>query len=227
MENNTVLSHTRFNSVTWYGENRELTIGGAGTIGSWLTLLLARTGQHEILVYDDDTVDIENLAGQLYGRVHINMSKVDAIKEQVLELTEFDRNQLHVFKTKIVDGTYVSPVCFSAFDNMKARKAMFNNWKSKKDREIFIDGRMTIEDYQVFFVTPDNEDQYEKTLFSDKDLPDQICSLKATSHTGALIAGRMVSLFTNHLANVAMGVPMRELYFMTSENLEIQSLNQQ
>ncbi len=38
-------SHTRFNSVDWFGDFREITIGGVGTIGSWLSLLLARTGE--------------------------------------------------------------------------------------------------------------------------------------------------------------------------------------
>jgi tRNA A37 threonylcarbamoyladenosine dehydratase len=62
-------SHTRFNSVDWFGDFREITIGGVGTIGSWLSLLLARTGEHELIMYDDDTVESINLSGQLFSKM--------------------------------------------------------------------------------------------------------------------------------------------------------------
>lgn len=217
-------SRSRFSSIEWYGEVRELTVGGVGTIGSNLLLLLAKGGEHTILMYDDDTIDMVNLSGQMFGRSDIGKKKVDAIREFLLEYTEIDESNVHSMDTRIEDGTYVSKVCFSCFDNMKARKAMFDNWKKLDDRELFIDGRMNIESYEVFCVTPENEDEYEKTLFSDEEVGEQICSLKNTHHTANLISGRMMTSFTNHLANVKMGIPMREVPFHFREDMVLQHI---
>jgi molybdopterin/thiamine biosynthesis adenylyltransferase len=214
-------AHIRFNSVDWYGIPKEMTVGGAGTIGSWLTLLLARSGDHDIILYDDDTVSEENMAGQLYGRSHVGMPKVEAMKDILNGLVDMSGNiRLDIYGKRIQEGTYVSPVCFSCFDNMKARKDMFNNWMKRDDRELFIDGRMSIETYEVYTVRKGQEKEYMETLFDDSEIPDQICSLKATSHTGALIAGRMMSMFTNHLANSVSGMDIRSVPFSFREDME-------
>lgn len=217
-------SRSRFSSIEWYGQTREITVGGVGTIGSNVSIPLARSAEHTILLYDDDIIDIHNLSGQMFNLSHIGQSKVEVMRDLLLSFTEIADTNVHALNMKIEDGTYVSPVCFSCFDNMKARRSLFDNWKKLENRELLLDGRMTIESYEVYAVTPDNEDEYEKTLFSDADVPDQICSLKNTTHTGFLIAGRMMSTFTNHLANVATGIPMREVPFYFREDMALQRI---
>jgi len=218
-------SHIRFNKVDWYGANREITIGGVGTIGSWLTFLLARAGDHELLMYDPDVVEIENLAGQLYNKEHVGEGKGKAMSNMLRAFTEHPSKKVFVFKEFFDDTSHAHPVCFSCFDNMKARKDMFERWKSNSNREIFIDGRMTIESYEVYAVTPGREKEYEKTLFDSSEIEEeQICSLKNTSHTGALIAGRMVSIFTNHLTNQKLGIPLRTIPFKVREEMQLQRI---
>jgi molybdopterin/thiamine biosynthesis adenylyltransferase len=217
-------SRSRFSSIEWAGQTREITVGGVGTIGSNIAIPLARSAEHTILLYDDDIIDIVNLSGQMFSLKALGKHKAIVVRDLMLSFTEISDRNVHVFTSRIEDGTYVSPVCFSCFDNMKARKAMFNNWKKLDNKEIFIDGRMTIESYEVYSVTPDMIEQYEETLFSDEDVPDQICSLKNTTHTGFLIAGRMMSAFTNHLANVATGIPMREVPFKFREDMVLQRI---
>lgn len=218
-------SLTRFSSVDWFGELREISIGGLGTIGTHLSLNLARAGEHTLIMYDDDTVEIINLSGQLFPKSAIGKYKTDAVIELIKAYTEADDDKLFPVREKLVENTYVSPVCFSCFDNMKARTIMFNEWCKRDDREIFIDGRMTIESYEVYVVTKGNEDRYRASLFDDSEIPEQICSLKNTSHTGALIGARMTVMFTNHLANVKMGIPMRTLPFKFREEMEINLIN--
>lgn len=218
-------SRSRFSSIEWYGQTREITVGGVGTIGSNVSIPLARSAEHTILLYDDDIIDIHNLSGQMFNLSHIGQSKVEVMRDLLLSFTEIADTNVHALNMKIEDGTYVSPVCFSCFDNMKARRSLFDNWKKLDNRELLLDGRMTIESYEVYAVTPDNEDEYEKTLFSDADVPDQICSLKNTTHTGFLIAGRMMSTFTNHLANVATGISMREVPFYFREDMALQRID--
>lgn len=212
---------SRFSSADWFGENRIITIGGAGTIGTWLSVLLARTGEHTLYIYDDDTVEIHNMAGQLFRKSDIGKTKVDALKEIILELTDHDDSTIYVSESRITDKSTMTPVCMSCFDSMKARKDMFTAWKRLDDREIFIDGRMSIENYEVYVCMKGQEEEYEKTLFNDDEIPEQVCSLKSTSHVGALIGGRMTSLLLNHLANVKMGIEIRNIPFMTKEDLEV------
>lgn len=218
-------SRIRFSSVDWFDELREISIGGVGTIGTHLSLSLARSGDHTLILYDNDVVEMENLSGQLFPLKSIGTSKVDAVKALILEYTEADDTKLFPVNELIKEGTYVSTVCFSCFDNMKGRKVMFEEWCKLEDREIFIDGRMTIESYEVYVVTKGNEDRYRATLFDDSELPDQICSFKNTSHTGALIGARMTVMFTNHLANMKMGIAMRSVPFKFREEMQMNLIN--
>lgn len=218
-------SRSRFSSIEWANQTREITVGGVGTIGSNIAIPLARSAEHTILLYGDDVIDIVNLSGQMFSIKDIGKNKVDVVRDLILSFTETDDKNVHSFNIRIEDGTYVSPVCFSCFDNMKARRVMFDNWKKLENKEIFIDGRMTIESYEVYAVTPDKIAQYEETLFSDEEVPDQICSLKNTTHTGFLIAGRMMSTFTNHLANVVTEIDFREVPFKFREDMVLQRID--
>lgn len=215
-------THTRFSNAEWYGEQEVLTIGGVGTIGSWTALLLSRLGDHEIVMYDNDVVDIENLAGQIYSKNQIGMTKVDAMRSMILDFTDLNAQKAIALKELFNGKNFVSPFVFSCFDNMEARKLMFEAWKAKPNRELFIDGRMTMESYEVYAVSPGMEERYEETLFDSATIEDQICSLKSTSHTGALIAGRMVSLFTNYLSNRKMGIDIRVIPFKVREEMSMQ-----
>jgi len=201
-------NHSRFSSAPWYSEDALLVlVGGAGGIGSWLTVLLARAGFKPYVV-DHDVLEETNLAGQLYGKEYIGFAKVVALANMVEQLTGM---QIHSDEAKIDFGSSTEKYCFSCFDNMLARKAMFHNWRSAfgSDHEaIFIDGRLAAEHMQVFCIRGgdiDNQDAYiEKHLFSDddKDVDNITCTLKQTSHSAAMIAANMVGFFTNHITNV-------------------------
>ena len=106
-----------------------------------------------------------------------------------------------------------NPFMFSAFDNMKARRIMFEKWRNtfcnieldtyNKDA-IFIDGRLNAETFQIFSVRNNKEDldNYEKNLFDDSEVENESCTFKQTSHFAAMIAAYMVNIFTNHVSNI-------------------------
>jgi hypothetical protein len=98
----------------------------------------------------------------------------------------------------------MSPISISCFDNMKARKIMFNNWKKNEERLLLIDGRMTAEGIQIFTATKETENNYEKTLFEDSEVQDAPCSFKATSHTGAMIGSLITGIVNNYVTNNAL-----------------------
>lgn len=61
----------RFSDAPWYIPGLPILVGGAGAIGSWLTLYLARQDA-KLYVYDFDTIDLTNMGGQLYNSSSLN-----------------------------------------------------------------------------------------------------------------------------------------------------------
>jgi molybdopterin/thiamine biosynthesis adenylyltransferase len=201
---NVNVKQSRFRDASWFGTMEALAtpivVGGAGGIGSWLTLFLSRMlNKNYLFLYDFDNVEEVNMAGQLFGKQHLRMPKVQAVQSIVTDFTDFTK--LAVQNEKYVKDSLKSPIMFSAFDNMEARKVMFENWLQeapKHDNAIFIDGRLLAEQLQVFFVTLDTAERYRKDfLFDDSEVEDTNCSYKQTSHFAAAIAAKMVQGFTN------------------------------
>lgn len=207
------LRYSRFKDAPWFSEDSAETvvIGGAGGIGSWLTLFLARAG-FNIIVYDDDIIEKHNLGGQFYRTAQVGGYKVIALHDSVYN---FSGKGINSFTKKIERDMIASPFMFSGFDNMEARKLMFEIWKQKSYpvTPLFIDGRLTVDSLQVFCVTPDRIEEYEKTLFLDSEIEDEPCTLKQTTHMAAMIASHMTSFFTNHITNVRERQIIREVPF--------------
>lgn len=221
----------RFKDAIWFPkETTYCIVGGAGGIGSWLTLLLARACFTPV-VFDFDTLEEHNMAGQLYPRQSIELSKVDALSSLI---TDFADTQIITYNEAFTSESMSSPFMFSAFDNMKARKDMFEvwvegnkDWKSAEEpvEPIFIDGRLSLEQIQIFCVTMDKIDQYREHLFDDSEVEDAPCTLKQTSHTAAMIGAHMVGFFTNHIANLSIGDKDRNIPFMWEYFIPVDYLN--
>lgn len=141
--------------------------------------------------------------GQLFRKQDIGRGKVIALQKIV---SEFSNQNITTFSEKITKNSPTHYFCFSAFDNMKARKDLFEVWKRSITNcsvtPIFIDGRLELEQLQIFCVTPDNILNYEKQLFDDSEVDDAPCTMKQTSHSAAMIATLMTAFFTNHMTNV-------------------------
>lgn len=199
--------YDRFKSAPWFQEGTRppVLIGGAGGIGSWLTVLLNRAG-FETYVYDMDILEEINMAGQLFAQESIGKTKVDALDDIVFRLC-----QEHIIPnfSKVDKDTMSNDIVFSAFDNMEARKDMFNSWLTANrgsSKAIFIDGRLTAEQLTIFSIIGNNENSINEYLtehlFSDDSVADLPCTFKQTSHGAAMIASHMLEMFTNWYAGL-------------------------
>lgn len=207
---------TRFKGAPWFLTETEklstssILIGGAGGIGSWTTLFLTRAG-YPVCVVDFDTLEDVNLGGQFFLKEDIGSSKVIALYHAIYQSCD---TQIEVEEC-MIDHNFIAenPCIISAFDNMDARKVLFNKWKENPNREIFIDGRLSLETFQIYVVTSGREEEYEKTLFEDSEVPDLPCTMKQTSHIAAMIATHITSLFLNYITNKRAGKEIRALPF--------------
>jgi len=205
----------RFKDAPWFPQHEEnVIVGGAGGIGSWLSFFLSRAG-FQVTVYDFDTVEESNLGGQLFRQQDVGSTKVSAVLDIVKTFAGDNINGMYGYYD--ANSAY-HRFMFSAFDNMHARKVMFESWKrSLRDAAvppIFIDGRLEMEHLTIFAVTPENIERYEQDyLFDDSEVDEAPCTMRQTTHTAAAIASDMVAVFTNHISNIYMGEILRSVPF--------------
>jgi len=65
----------------------KIDIIGAGGIGSFTTLALAKMGFNNLRVHDFDVVEDHNVASQFFKEPQLGMYKVDALRDNVKEQT--------------------------------------------------------------------------------------------------------------------------------------------
>jgi hypothetical protein len=208
------MDRARFKDAMWANSKETIVLGGAGGISSYLMLLLARTNQHKIIVYDFDTISSVNLGGQFYKEDQIGQPKTQAV---IANVKEFCKDADITPMREYTASSMKSPIMIGGFDNMVARKLMYDNWKSQENRELYICPRLSAENYQIYFITPGREQRYESTLFTDDQVKDEPCTFKSTSHFAAIIGGRIVQGLNAYLANKKLGEDIYELPFFIRE----------
>lgn len=217
---------SRFSGAVWFdaAKQTDCLIGGIGSIGSWLALALART-VGSITLVDMDTVDLENLGGQFFQRKNVGEQKTVSLGDNLDEFA-FNMALIRTKAARIQEvATSIYPaIVFSCFDNMEARKVLFENWILRtqcveNNYPIFIDCRLGFDYYQIFCVTKDRIEDYRKTLFNDGEIPETPCTLKCTTNVAMMAAANMTGFLQNHLSNVVTETPMSMVPFFKGYNL--------
>lgn len=214
MDNSTSVK-TRFSEIIWakHAALYSIAIIGLGGIGSWLALMLGRIGYNLTLI-DYDKIENHNLGGQLYNSTDIGELKVSAIKN-LLYLNFV--NNVNAYSIKFTDASSInSTILISAVDDMNVRKLLFNKFVKNTRTELFIDGRMSAEQFEVYIVTKDHNriEKYKESLFDNSEVEDEPCTSKATSHFGAEIAANITKAINNYVS-IQHDIP-RELPFRIS-----------
>lgn len=170
---------------------QNITIIGAGAIGSWVALSLAKMGFGAIEVYDDDVVSVENLASQFYPHTGINEKKVVVLDKMIEDFTGFSINT----KTERFTNQFTKGIIIAAVDCMTARKQIWEAAKSNKCTA-YIDPRMGAETMHLYIMDATNVkdiESYEKTLYSNEDAEHERCTAKTTMYCANVLAGLVVA----------------------------------
>ena len=226
-------SNMRFSSAVWFKsiQDKVVILAGVGGIGSYVAYLLARLGIRSLFMYDDDVVEMSNMAGQLYRRSDISKFKTDAMSDIISQFTTFA--SANSITEKFDDNSEAADIMICGFDNMVARRTFFDKWRrhvsDSKNREncLFIDGRLSAEYLQVYCLTGEDDaliEEYGKVaLFEDSEAEHEVCSYKQTSFIANMIGSIIVNLFVNFVANQCGD--MRSLPYFTEYNAETMLLN--
>jgi molybdopterin/thiamine biosynthesis adenylyltransferase len=232
-------STKRFSGALWAGNKLEINIIGCGGIGAILALYLARQG-HKLNLFDFDTFELTNLAGQFATNSNVGLNKAVATKKLVEEfvmkpeIKVFDKawNPEMFDKIRGINRNIV----INCADSMTVRNDLLKYWlqfqldKTKRppnEVNIFLDGRMSLTSLEVFAI---NNTKNAKTylidyIFDESTIQELPCNMKATTHCGAIAAGLITSLLNNHTANKLEGVPIYDVPFYTRVDLDTFEFN--
>lgn len=173
--------------------DKQINIIGAGSIGSYTALALAKLGFNNIVVADDGIIEEENIAPQFYRPRDIGKFKVDCLKRYIKEQTGVE---IITIPDRIEEGTYRfvnndGSVLILAVDSMQARRDISTHVAA----DFLVDARMAIEFLTIISMVGQaysTRKTYRDTLFNDADAVQEACTNKAISYT-SLIAGAMVA----------------------------------
>ena len=206
-------------------EYKSIMIAGCGGIGSNLAYQIARLKPYAITLYDDDIVEMANMSGQLFRSSDVGRSKVAAVHDTIRDYTSM--YNVRAIDVKFGATTPATDIMLCGFDSIEARKTYYNAWKNRllnlstsgKKHCLFMDGRLTIDTFQVLCITGEdsyNMDRYEREfLFDESQAEAVICSMKQTTYLACMIASVMTNLFVNWVANSTDPIIPYKLPFFT------------
>lgn len=220
-------STSRFSGAEWFNEIQKarIIIAGIGGIGSNVAFQIARMIPANLTLYDDDNVEMVNMAGQLFSTNDIGVAKVDAIANMIYNYTSI--RQVLAIQDKFTSDKEPGDIMICGFDNMRARATFFSSWvghikdKTKEERKkcLYLDGRLSMDTLQILCITGDDDyniERYKKEfLFTDSMADATVCSMKQTTYLACMIGSLMTNLFTNFIANTLNPVIPYDLPFFT------------
>lgn len=188
---------------------------GAGAIGSWTALGLAKMGIENIEIWDDGKVEAENVGPQLYGPEYVGEYKVDALSELlgaqtgISNLAGWAARYEPIHPADPWQGIYVIAV-----DSMEARKRIWECHKGRLGCALYIDARMAIETLCIWAMQPSVEADftaYSKTLFDDANSVQETCTNKATVYTAMMAGAQITKVVKDFLVSQGRRYPRVQL----------------
>lgn len=191
-----------------------ISVVGAGAIGSFTVLTLAKMGFRRFTVYDHDIVSDENIANQFYRYADRGSMKVSALQRMIhdFEGITINTRAQRWDNTQRLEGYVVMAV-----DSMAVRNQIYQFIKRNSDVYGFVDGRMggqQAELYSVDLLETSHRKIYEQYLWSDSEASELPCTQKAVMYNVLWIASQIA----NNLRLMMEDKPFPNVMLMDFEN---------
>jgi len=173
--------------------DERITVIGAGAIGSFVVLTLAKMGFKHIAVYDNDIVNVENISNQFYPYSAVHSSKVNSLLDMI---RDFERLSITPYNMLWNNTVRLNGYVIMAVDTMAVRNQIYRFIKRNADVFGFIDGRMggqQAEVYSVDLTQAKHKEIYEKYLWSDSEASELPCTQKAVMYNVLWIASQIAN----------------------------------
>ena len=216
---------SRFSGAPWFEQMSQMSVAilGCGGIGSHAYFSIARLHPRIIKVVDFDNVEKVNMAGQMFENAHLGLPKASAMAKLGVDFSDYYDTYISCGNAQNcflnVEGC---DIIICGFDNMKSRTDIYEKWlDSYNHNNLFIDGRLTADAFQIFCISKDNEydvKEYRKYLFSDDEADETPCSFKQTSYMASMIGSMITNIVVNYAYNKTGNTDKRMIPFMLSYN---------
>ena len=177
-----------------------ITIIGAGAVGSFTALALAKMGFHHLTVIDPDKLEPENMNCQFYPIGLIGQPKVMALKEMIGAFADIE---ISTREEKYERGRFQG-IVISAVDNMETRKRIWEEHKESEGTKLVVDPRMGAEQGLLYAMNPNalrDMKSYEKTLYTDENAVTEKCTAKSTMYTVLILSGMVAKVVKDVVTN--------------------------
>ena len=210
----------RFKDAPFFEKSKKelIYVIGLGGIGSNAMYNLYKTIPATYTLFDRDIVEEHNIGTQFYGQGDLGKNKAMSIY-----------NRLYTFKNgdlRFINQHWVceyNPIMLVCVDNMKIRKEAFEVWCRGDNKELYIDGRMRANFYEVFAVQNNKTqiEEYKKTLFDDSEVDHGPCTFQQTAYVGMMIGAKITQIVVNYLTNKYADTDICKVPFRVSELTEL------
>jgi len=209
--------------------NEHIEIIGAGGVGSFTAVALAKLGIENIRVWDADTVEPHNLPNQFHLVKALGCSKVSSVKTLCKELAGVEIEVVNSFW----DVEYASElhgIVVSAIDHIRkndehktaGREELWNTLKTNVAVDLFIDARIGGETIRTLSIRPVNDVEYwswyENQLFADGEEARLPCTARAVVDVGFFVSAIITNIIRKFLKD---GVVSHEIICNVANPIQI------
>ena len=170
--------------------NIPVTIIGAGALGSWIAMFLAKSGVEDITIYDKDSIDSHNPPNQIYGINDGGKLKVYSLRERIKNDTGIE---IKVFNDFVTKDTKLKGIVYVCTDTMSSRKEIWENClKYNIEVPLMVETRLGAEIGKIYTINPldpNHVEKYEKTLYSDEESEESPCTYRSIITVVVTMAG--------------------------------------
>lgn len=175
--------------------NFGITLIGAGAIGSFTALNLAKLGCSRLEVWDHDSVEEHNIPNQLVSTEGVGSPKVEDLRHTIEHFTD---REFHWRSEEFTGGNPRSEVLITAVDSLDAREQIWENLNFQ-DVRLLIDPRMGLGSGRIYSIkTTDMEDRayYEDSLtYEPSELP---CTARSIVYAPSVIGGYIAAIVKHY-----------------------------
>ncbi len=176
-------------------QNLRIIVFGAGSLGSFITLNLAKLGFSEITVYDFDKVEKHNIPNQFYRVEDIGKYKVEALCGIIKSFADV---KIGWSKEKVTKNTDIphtlNTVYILTFDTLEQRKIIFDKLKELGSGMV-LDVRVGGEQLDIQTVDLFEDDEIEKWKKSFDIIPNDLpCGARSIIYTVLNVASEVCNI---------------------------------
>lgn len=204
---------------------REIQIIGAGSIGSYVAVLIGKLASAfdcAVTIFDFDRVETHNQLNQLYGPRHAGALKVNALSEILSSVGA----PIIPIAQKVEDNFEPNGIVIVCVDSMEERKKIFARCAYRANVPLYIDARTGEDLALVYSLDPRNPDlvaRYRGTLYSDSDAHPAPCANQRTIPTLFVVAACIGKIVALHAGDILPPSIMTETTINFEKLLESKS----